>query len=400
MSIIVTDELDDLKVYHYNVCDLSSPDTLKDNRGIIKINDNILCKTFGFTPEISSNDPDNITTHILPVVETSTFYHSHEGTILRLWFHTSETPEKSKWFLSTHRKINAFTSKWGSNKSYGELFTSGLSAIKVTPVSWADYVDDDVTVDKQKNVFDNFCLTCDKSLIYTFLVRNTDSNRVVVRGYTTPEIYCLGVFDKEFKYHLPPDNFVFKRPELYKYTSVEQLVLDVNALDIYKYGGYLLVTNDGKLVKFMNHAYFDLFKVRQNTPNISVRYLETRHSEEETDKLIQLYPEFKIERDIIENIILDISNNVYKKYKSRYIFKNTTFLPPCQYKILTELHKLYLSKLISKIKQEDVTLYINNMASSDLYNIIKNYKHNLKLYGNGNFISDELKTKILNSKHR
>ena len=87
----------------------------------------------------------------------------------------------------------------------------------------------------------------------------------------------------------------------------------------------------------MNHAYFDLFKVRQNTPNISVRYLETRHSVEETDKLLQLYPEFKIERDIIENIILDISNNIYKKYRSRYIFKNTTFLPPCQYKILIEI---------------------------------------------------------------
>ena len=101
MSIIVTDELDDIKVYHYNVCDLSSPDTLKDNRGIIKINNNILCKTFGFTPEISSNDTDNITTHILPVVETSTFYHSHEGTILRLWYHTSETPEKYKWFLKS-----------------------------------------------------------------------------------------------------------------------------------------------------------------------------------------------------------------------------------------------------------------------------------------------------------
>ena len=35
------------------------------------------------------------------------------------------------------------------------------------------------------------------------------------------------------------------------------------------------------------------------------------------------------------------------------------------------------------------------MASSDLYNIIKNYKHNKELYGNGNFISDELKTKIV-----
>ena len=40
------------------------------------------------------------------------------------------------------------------------------------------------------------------------------------------------------------------------------------------------------------------------------------------------------------------------------------------------------------------------MASRDLYNIIKNYKHNKELYGNGNFISDELKTKILNSKQR
>ena len=118
------------------------------------------------------------------------------------------------------------------------------------------------------------------------------------------------------------------------------------------------------------------------------------------DKLLQLYPEFKPECENIENIILDISNNVYKKYRSRYIFKNTTFLPPCQYKILIEIHKLYLSKLISKIKYEDVILYMNNMTSSDLYNIIKNYKHNLTLYGNGNFISQELKTKILTSKHR
>jgi hypothetical protein len=409
MSILVTDELNNLKVYHYDTCDLNSPDSLKDARGIIKNNNAEVCKSFPFTPEITTVDTTNIEKFITPNLKTSTFYECHEGSIVRLWYYEdTENKENSKWYLSTHKKIDAFSSKWGSTTTYGETFVNILSNTTLKPKSWADEVSDesdteenktDDISDKTKSIFETFCNKCNKNYIYIFLIRNTDSNRVVVRGYKTPEMYCLGMFDRssKFKYLYPEENFVYKAPPKYTFTTFEHLINYVNSVDIYKYAGVLLITKKGQLFKLVHPKYDTLFKSRGNVPNVTARYLELRNNEEELKIFVDLYPEFKNEFHEAETILTDVSKNIFKKYLNRYVYKKVCILPPIQFKVLTSIHYLYTSKTLTRIQYEDVVNVINKINARELYNIIKNYRINKKEYGNGNFVSKELKQKILSS---
>ena len=47
-------------------------------------------------------------------------YDAYEGCLLRLFNFNN------KWFLSTHKKINAFRSKWSSKDSFGLMFQNAL----------------------------------------------------------------------------------------------------------------------------------------------------------------------------------------------------------------------------------------------------------------------------------
>ena len=65
-KIIAVDKLDGLTCYHYDEVNVLSPNDIKQYRGIIKEDDtdNIVCKTFGFTPEFGANDTENLKTYL------------------------------------------------------------------------------------------------------------------------------------------------------------------------------------------------------------------------------------------------------------------------------------------------------------------------------------------------
>jgi hypothetical protein len=425
MSILVTDEFENLKLYHYDSCDLNSPSELQSTRGIIKHNSAIVCKTNGFIPEITTEDSENIKKFIETNSKDGTFYEAQEGSIVRLWYY-SEDPDvkKHKWFLSTHKRINAFSSKWGSSTTYGETFITFISKLNIKAKnvsSWADVESDEdenqldsknvvdsvdetnlknkKTVElnsKNKTIFDSFCTQCDKNCIYNFLIRNTNNNRVVVKGYTEPEIYCLGTYNKtkNFKYEPVKKNFLIPSLPSYTFSTIEKAINDINKFDVFKVPGLLLITSSGNMVKLVNPRYDHLFKLRGNVPNILVRYLELRSTESDKIELYYLYDEKIDEFKEMETILSDIAKNIFRKYLSRYVYKKVSILPPVQYKIMNKLHNLYKDKIITKMTLNDVIKTIDTTSASELYNLIKNYKYNKLQYGNGNFVSEELRQKI------
>ncbi len=415
MSILVTDEFENLKLYHYDTCDNLSSEELQSTRGIIKNNSVIVCKTNSFIPEIRTDDTEGINQFITPLISNSkntTFYEAQEGSIVRLWFYKEdENKEKHRWFLSTHKRINAFASKWGSRSTYGETFLNCISKFNFDEVktknnknkSWADDSDEDetnISTQPQDTIFEKFCNTLNKNFIYNFLIRNTDSNRVVVKGYTDPEIFCLGFYDKSkgFTYVSPNEKkFIIPSLPSYSYISLDKMLCDIEKFNIFQKAGILLVTSEGKFIKLVNEKYDKLFKLRGNVPNILVRYLELRLKEEEKCEYFYLYSEKIDEFKNIEVILNDICKNVFKKYLARYIYKQFAILPPSQFKIITKLHQLYKSKSITKVTYDEVVKVVDNLPSNELYNIIKNYQNNIRDYGNGNFVSNEFKNKIYSS---
>lgn len=391
--ILTTDSHNHLKTVHYNICDNTSSDEVKSMRGIIFSNDKIVCKSFPFTPEINVTNISEIETIINQNINKCKFYESHEGTLIRLWFYE----EENKWYLSTHRKIDAFKSKWASNTSYGDLFNNIIQ--ENIHISWADQEEfDDETQEENTNVFDYFCSTLNKKYIYTFLIRNTIKNRIVVNAYTKPALFCIGVFDRsnDFKLVNTPKSLKFSNPNEYKFTTIENLIVDIQKMNPYELQGLIMVTDEGKSIKLLNSEYDRLSKLRANVPSLEFRYIQLRNTIDMND-FIKLYSDHSDTFRNIEDILADISTNIFKKYIQRFIIKKQAVLPPCQYKIMTSIHKEYLSRNIPIVNHTYVIEYLNKCTDKELYYLYKNYIQNQQKYGNGNFISPLLKDKIISN---
>jgi hypothetical protein len=396
MSTIITDELDTLKVSHYTECDNSSSKEVKEMRGIITENNTTLCKSFPFTPEVTTENLEEFTTLIGDELERAKWYESHEGTILRLWEHNG------KWHLSTHRKIDSFLSKWGGKSSYGELFTSALVSTKGVwnKTSWADEDSDEEKELNSPTLFDIFCKLCDKDHVYVFLLRNTNDNRIVVKGYTTPHLFLLGTFHRptHFTYHPPKENFPIKSPQEYK-PNKGKVLSDcaeyVNGLDPFKVQGLIAITPSGKMFKLVHPMYYRYEACRANVPNLDFRYLELINQSEQKELFLELYSEQAEELKECETILSDISTNIFKKYLQRFIHKHVVVLPPTQFKIMKAIHGRFLNKEISKVTPQVVNDTIFSLSGKELYACVKQYKKNKRDNGNGHFVSQENKNKIL-----
>lgn len=390
MSTIITDELDTLKVFHYTDCDNSSSSEVKDVRGIIKENNTVVCKSFPFTPEVNAENPEEFLSLIGDELSSAKWYESHEGTILRLWEHNG------KWHLSTHRKIDSFLSKWGGHSSYGELFTFVLTATKGTwnKTSWADEDSDEET-----SLFDVFCRMCDKDQVYVFLLRNTDDNRIVVKGYSTPHLFLLGTFHRptNFTYHPPKANFPFKLPQEFipKSDTLNSCIKHISTLDPFKVQGLIAITPSGRMFKLVHPKYYEYEACRANVPNLDFRYLEIINEPAKKELFLELYADHAQSLKECETILQDISSNIFKKYLQRFIHKQVVVLPTSQYKIMKALHQRFLNKEIPKVTPQIVNDTVFSQHVKELYSCVKQYKKNKKDHGNGNFVSQENRTKIL-----
>ena len=58
----------------------------------------------------------------LPDVTKTLFFDNHEGCLIRVYFANND------WRISTQRKIDAFKSRWSSQKSFGMLFVEAFTA--------------------------------------------------------------------------------------------------------------------------------------------------------------------------------------------------------------------------------------------------------------------------------
>jgi len=386
MTTIVTDEHESLKVFHYKDCDNQSSDEIKEMRGIIKENNMVVCKSFPFTPEYTTEQISE-----MPVFpnESIKWYESHEGTLLRLWEHNGV------WHLSTHRKINSFLSKWGGKSSYGELFLQFLQRTKNmwNKSSWAD--DEEEEQSSTTDLFASFCKLCDKNYIYVFLCRNTDSNRIVVKGYSEPECFCLGTFHRpsNFTYKLPPKTFPIKMPAQITTTTLSEYVM--SSIDPLKLQGLIGITSSGKMVKLVHPKYYLFEQLRANASSLEFRYLELLHQPVQRQMFTELYSEHQSLFTEVDQIIDSICTNIFKKYLQRYIHKQVAVLPNYQFTISKGLHQRYISKEINKVTPDIIQDTVFHLPTKELYACVKQFQKTQKKHGNGNFVDETNKQAIL-----
>ena len=391
IRLVDSDPNNNLDLFCYVRCVDNSDPKVKSCRGVVTSKDKVICQTYGYTHEYTS---DNIETIKQTMEFDSNFVvqDAHEGSLLRA-FCVNNT-----WYITTHRKLDAFRSKWASKQSFGAQFVESLVAIYNTVSSFKEKIDDvsdddiaNVSVftlrstEHDKNpILLKFLHTLDNSKCYCFLVRNTSENRIVCQSPDTPILYHSGTFEmgtSKFLGHT--SDLGIPVPATHTFSSWEEVCEHVDEKINHEDHQGLIVFNGQDHIKILNKEYKRYFDVRGNEPSVRYRYLQVRMNKEMTDALYELYPRYTDQFQNYENMLYGFAGVIYDGYVKRFIKKNYVTLPKEEYTIMRACHswhledrtkhRMNLRKVIEKMNEQPPTI-LNKMIRRKMQEAIEEKK--------------------------
>jgi hypothetical protein len=396
--IQVTDQFDGLTVSHFTDCDYNSPSEIKEMRGIIKDEDIVVCKSFAFTPELREDHPE-LPKLLEPFLSSqSKVFQSLEGTLLRIWFReVSGHPNGGEWFLSTHRKLDAFFSRWGSDSTYGEHFVyTLLRAANIYPVL------------QNISTFEEYANLLKKNKVYVLLLRTSKDNRVVCTSEPYTTLYTVGAFDRQrnFEFEYPnqvPETIFPSIPEInIEPWTVEGIRSSVQSVKHFEYQGVIFIDEKGNTLKILNNVYEEMVKLRGNVPNVLLRYIQLRNGND-TDQAVryqELYKDFSSEFMTFERVINEISHHIHKKYIVRFVHHKLAVVPPEQYQLIRELHQQYIENKKKIVTLDVIITYIRTLSAGKLMHLYNKFLEREADLGSGNYVTDEERKMIYSSKQK
>ena len=360
IHLVDSDEESKIDMFCYVKCNEEDNDLIKQCRGVVFSGNDIVMKAFPYTSEFNHTQVNEISM-ALGDFKKWTFYESHEGACVRMFHHSG------KWFTSTHRKLNAFRSKWASRESFGTLFKNALLAEEENnPDFKASLPDGD-------NILERFQSNLDTSKHYMFLIRNTEDNRIVCSAPDRPTVYHVGTFvnglpvmTEDVKIPFPKKLTILNIDELQKY------VAGIGYSDLQ---GVIGFTSNNNQIKIVNKDYQDLFRARGNEPSIKFRYLQVRMNRRLVNMLYHLYPNMVETFDEYENTLFDIARSIYRAYVQRFIKKRYVTVPREEFAIIRECHSWHLSdRTNNRISLDQVVNVMNQQSPTQLNHMTRRFK--------------------------
>lgn len=353
----------DLSILHYRHCDESSPLETKRQRGNIYCGNDLLIRTFDFTPEYCETDDWDIPMTLNGV--NTRFFTAEEGALIRVYFFSGA------YMVSTHKKLNACDSYWGFSDSFGDNFKDAIEYY-VTSGKIPLQVED------PEDSFDVWCFRhLNPSYSYVFLLRNNYGNRMVCRSEVNPTIYHAGTFDRENGHRFMFTDLpgIERSKELF-FTSKEEIVTylssSVNPRETQGIVAYVQDDERGyKQMKVVSKKYKELSDARGNESSVIMSYLKARMDDELSSRLYSMFPEYIEIFQAIEKEIIEIGKKIIHAYVNRYIHKKYVVLPKEQFMIMDRCHKWHvLDRNKNKISDEKVLDEIDELLPLELKNLI------------------------------
>jgi hypothetical protein len=366
IRVVDEDEETGLELFCYTSCGNKDTDFVKGCRGIVFHKDQLVMKAFPYTDEYNHTETECLTKMLSNFSDWS-FYTAYEGALIRLFYFSG------KWFLSTHRKLNAFRSKWSSRDSFGTLFKRALENEISVNVNFREKMGDDIG---WENILDRFQTLLDKSKQYMFLLRNTRDNRIVCSPPNKGEnlLFHVGTINNGGELSLT-DNIGISYPEKQNFTEVKSVLDKVETLDYNLFQGIMCFGANGRQIKIVHKEYQDYFRARGNEPSVKFRYLQVRTDKKLRSTLYHLYPEMTNVFDEIENIIYDIARYIYRAYVQRFIKKNYVTVPKEEYLVINEAHGWHIAnRANNKVTLEVIIVLLNKQNSTHLNHMIRRFK--------------------------
>lgn len=334
-----------------------------ENRGLIwrkeQDGDVLVCKTFPYTEEYTELTPD-----ITQKLSSGTwkFYPSYEGTIIRI----VNDPMTNTQLITTHKKINAYESFWGSSKSFGELFET---SIKERYESCSE--------ENVENPFYLFLSLLPKNMHHTFLLCSNLDNMIV--SNKDNEVFYVGSFDNTSNKYLGINKDVSDKLSSFCSTMAE-LELKNDVQDILKYmddinplqqQGILAINDSFDIFKLINPVYKSLSELRGNTPSLSDRYIELLRVE---SNMLDDFVHFFSNHNHIFNQIHEMYESViyYLYYVVRERYENGKYVntSPFLHNIVKRFEQSTKTEGadMSKIKS-----YINSLSVQEINGVLNSY---------------------------
>jgi hypothetical protein len=368
-NIKTTDADEKLEMLNYVDCNNDSPDSIKSQRGIVidKVDKLQIVGSFGYTNQFIVNEKEEIET-VLGSIENWNFFYSIEATLIRI------ANINEKWYIMTHKKLDAFKSRWSCKDTFGDLFESLLARMMDKP--------------KSEKVLESLYSILDKNKVYCFLLKSNFENRIVCQyNYKNDKIVYLGSFEKgpivKLDTSLPPmkEFELFAKPEQVLVTSVDELLQKVEAINCFEYQGIIACNKESlKQVRIFHQDYWKFFELRGNNPNLRFRFLELRNDPEKLKLLYYLYPKSADIFDQYEDTLHKISRMIYHFYVNRYIKNQFITLPKEEFLIMKKCHDWYLQdRQNNRIFSKKVMEFMMEDPPLNLYKMIRRFNLNQNL---------------------
>lgn len=378
IRLVDSDEESGLDLFCYNRCSNEDDPFIQQCRGLVFHGENLLLKAFAYTPEYSQADTELLEKIFSSNFREWTFYKSYEGALLRMFFFSG------KWFISTHRKLNAYRSKWSSRDSFGTLFERALEVEESSnPEFKKRVVQPPTAVDNGSGVWqtvptlsilERFQNSLDKNKQYMFLLRNTTENRIVCDAPTSsPLLFHVGTYENGSLNMT--ENINLSYPQRINFLNIDELLDFVAKQDYHHLQGVIGFGANCRQVKILNDTYLELFRARGNEPSVKFRYLQVRMNKKLTDLLYKLYPNMAEEFDEYEKIIYSIAERILKDYLQRFINKRFVTVPREDFAIIRECHDWHLQDRANhRISLNKVITVLNKQPATNLNAMIRRFK--------------------------
>lgn len=316
-----TDDNGHLQIYSYK-SGIEIPDSCKTFRGLVFRGETPLFRSIGRTPEYNISVPD--TEKWGNDVHSLTFFPSYEGTLIRIFYDAMS----EKWYTSTHRKLDAFHSRWGSKISFGEIFEKALS--------------------HQNQSIASLTSTLDKAHVYLFFIRSIAETRLVSIPSATETVFHVGTLLNGDTFSTELTIPVMKPTPLVRQSDQLSVIIDdvrtfVMNSRAEEMQGVIAFYPDGRNFKIVNQQYSYLSQIRGNEASVMFRYLQIRGNATHNQLFYQMYPEHIGKFVQYENSILKIAKIVHSSYVSRFIQKKHTIVSHEEHRIIRECHGWHIS---------------------------------------------------------
>lgn len=336
IGILKTDSDGPVSLYCYkkNV----DREEVKQCRGLVYCNDELVFRGRPFVQEYSKEEMTEIPQ--MPMNELR-FFRWREGTVIRVLF------VNNKWVISTHRRLNAFKSKWGDSPSFGELFEQSLSC----PLN--EFLD---SLDKKKQ--------------YVFLLESSSQTRRIAKANDPPRIFHLDTFVSLTETD-PNDDIGLPKLEQVFPSSIEDAFELVESQDPLECQGILAVSTTSLDHFRLVSSIFSVYnQVRGNTPNILIRYLELvkLKCEKSLNTLVFLYPEKEKEFQALRESLSRLIRKIHSEYIQRHIRRNFTMLDPSIHFIIKKCHSRYLETRIP-VREQHVIEALLSLDAEHIYKL-------------------------------